>query len=413
MFTFYYSVAEGFGAEKYASLLAYTLSFLTIILICFVVKLLLSVIAVNIMTKVSRKTKHKWDDILLKNSFFHRLSWLALPFIFNLFEGSLPDYNVVLARAADFSSVLVFVLVFSSLLNSADEIYRCFEISKTRPIKGMLQVAKVVLYIICAIILIALLMGESPLVLLGGIGAMTAVTTLIFKDAILGFVAGIQLTTNDMIRIGDWIEMPKYSADGTVIDLSLTTVKVQNFDNTVTTIPAYALVSDAFINWRGMEKSGGRRIKRSIFIDASGVRLCDDEMIERFAKIELISSYMEAKLADIISYNSERHIDLSVPVNGRRLTNLGTFRAYISEYLKRHPGIHQNMILMVRQLKAESNGIPLEIYAFTNTIKWTEYEGIQSDIFDHLYSVIAEFGLSVYQHPSGSDVRSAFYKGNG
>ncbi|PKM63356.1 MAG: mechanosensitive ion channel protein MscS [Firmicutes bacterium HGW-Firmicutes-21] len=359
------------------------------------------------MTKVAKKTKHKWDDILLKNKLFHRISWIAIPIVINIFEGSLPNHNAVLEKSADISSVLIFILIIGSIINSADEIYRGYEISKVRPIKGMLQVAKVVLLIIGAIILIALLIGESPLVLLGGVGAMTAVITLVFKDAILGFVAGIQLTTNDMIRIGDWIEMPKYSADGTVVDLSLTTVKVQNFDNTLTTVPAYALVSDAFVNWRGMENSGGRRIKRAIFIDAAGVRLCDDEMIERFKKMHLLKDYMESKLTDVTSYNNELHIDMSVPVNGRRLTNLGTFRAYISEYLKNHSAIHSDMILMVRQLKTESSGIPLEIYAFTNTTKWTEYERIQADIFDHLYSVISEFGLTVYQQPSGSDIRTA------
>jgi len=245
-------------------------------------------------------------------------------------------------------------------------------------------------------------------VLLGGIGAMTAIISLIFKDSILGFVAGIQLTSNDMIRIGDWIEMPKYSADGTVIDLSLTTVKIQNFDNTVTTVPAYALVTDAFINWRGMQKSGGRRIKRSIVIDASDVKLCDEETIEQFRKIELIGDYIDFKLADINDYNSDQNVDMSISINGRHLTNLGTFRAYITEYLKHHPCIRKDMSLMVRQLSSDGSGIPLEIYAFTNTIKWNEYEMIQADIFDHLYSVISEFGLSVYQQPTGQDIRKSF-----
>ena len=252
-----------------------------------------------------------------------------------------------------------------------------------------------------------MLIGKSPLVLLGGISAMTAVLTLVFKDAILGFVAGIQLTSNDMIRIGDWIEMPKYSANGTVTDLSLTTVKVENFDKTVTSIPAYALVSDAFINWRGMESSGARRIKRAIFLDAASVKLCDGGMLARFGKMELLRDYIAEKLREIEKYNAERGCDLSEPVNGRRLTNLGTFRAYVTEYLKRNSHIRQDMTLMAHTLPAGSEGIPLEIYCFADTTKWEEYESIQADIFDHLYSVVPRFGLEIYQKPSGNDIRTA------
>ena len=269
----------------------------------------------------------------------------------------------------------------------------------------MLQIIKVVLYIIGIIILIAILIGQNPIVLLGGIGAMTAVVSLIFKDAILGFVAGIQLTANDMIRIGDWVEMPKYSADGTVIELSLTTVKVRNFDNTITSIPAYTMVSDSFINWRGMELTGGRRIKRALYINTADIKFCNDSMIEKFGKIDLLKNYLGQKIQDINSHNTQLSADLDEPVNGRRLTNLGTFRAYIFEYLNNHPGIHKGMLIMVRQLKSEGEGVPLEIYAFTNTTKWTEYEKIQADIFDHLYAVAPEFELSLFQKPSGSDFR--------
>ena len=407
LFNLIYSFAEKLNIDSYTSLGAYSLTFLGIAALCLAAKLALRIAAVRIMTKVAKKTKHKWDDILLKNKLFHHLSWIAVPIVINLFSGTLPEYNIFLEKIANLFAVIIIIVVLNSLINSAEEIYRSYEVAKSRPIKGLLQVIKVALFIIGAIILIALLIGESPLVLLGGIGAMTAVTTLVFKDSILGFVAGIQLTTNDMIRIGDWIEMTKFSADGTVIDLSLTTVKVQNFDNTVTTIPAYALVSDAFINWRGMEKSGGRRIKRALYIDTASVKLCDDEMLDRFRRIRLISSYIDNKLKDVAEYNSKNNIDTTIPVNGRQLTNIGTFRAYIAEYLKQHPRIHNEMILMVRQLKPESSGIPLEIYAFTNTVKWTEYEGIQADIFDHLFSVVNEFGLVIYQQPSGNDIRGA------
>jgi miniconductance mechanosensitive channel len=298
------------------------------------------------------------------------------------------------------------MLLFGSAIGSADDIYRSYEVSKVRPIKGLLQVIKAFLYIISGITIVAMLIGQNPIVLLGGIGALTAVITLVFKDSILGFVAGMQLTANDMIRIGDWIEMPKYAADGTVIDLSLTTVKVQNFDNSVTSVPAYALVSDSFINWRGMEKSGARRIKRALYIDVSGIRLCDGEMLEKLAKIELLKLYIQTKVQEIKEYNQKNNADLSEPANGRHLTNLGVFRVYIIEYLKQCGGIHKRMPILVRQLESKGEGIPLEIYAYTNTINWAEYEGIQADIFDHLYSVITEFGLSLYQLPSGNDVKN-------
>lgn len=405
MYSLIFNFIFNIGAGKYTSLISYILSFMIIIVVCIVAKVIVKYIMIKVATKVSVNTKHKWDDIFLKNKFFHHLSWIAVPIVLNLFTGSLPDYNLFLDKTADVFSIIIFVMLVGSIINSADEIYRSYEISKVRPIKGLLQVAKVVLYIIGGVIFIAVLIGESPLVLLGGIGAMTAIITLVFKDAILGFVAGIQLTANDMIRIGDWIEMPKFSADGTVIDLSLTTVKVRNFDNTVTAIPAYALVSDSFINWRGMEKSGGRRIKRAIYIDTSSVKICDNEMLEKLGKINLLSGYISSKLSDIKNYNSKQSNNASSPVNSRHLTNLGTYRAYICAYLKQHPNIHNKMTIMVRQLKTEGEGIPLELYAFTNTIKWEEYEAIQADIFDHLYSVINEFGLSAYQRPTGNDFR--------
>ncbi len=395
------------GLEKYTELVSYIISVLIIIFIIIVLRYIVKFIIVKTASRVSKRTKHKWDDILLKNKAFHRLSNVVIPVVLSSFSGTMPNYNQLLNISANLSVVIVTMMLIDSLINSIDEIYRQYEISKTRPIRSLLQVIKVAAYILSSIFGVAILAGQSPLVLLGGLGAMTAVTSLIFKDAILGFVAGIQLTSNDMIRIGDWIEMPKCSADGTVVDLSLTTVKVQNFDKTITTIPAYTMVSEAFINWRGMESSGGRRIKRAIYIDTDYIKLCDDEMIERFRKIELLRDYIDGKLSDIDKYNEEKGVDLSEPVNGRRITNIGTFRAYIVEYLKQHKGIHHDMIMMVRQLSPDDRGLPLEVYAFTNTVKWTDYENIQADIFDHIYSVVSEFGLKIYQRPSGSDIRFA------
>jgi miniconductance mechanosensitive channel len=229
---------------------------------------------------------------------------------------------------------------------------------------------------------------------------------LVFKDPIMGLVAGIQLSANDMLAVGDWLEMPKYGADGDVIDIGLTTVKVSNWDRTITTIPTYALISDSFKNWRGMSESGGRRIKRSINIDAGSVHFLNEDELARLHKAKLLGPYLDQKVSEIERYNSELHADLTSLVNGRRLTNLGTFRAYLNEYLRNHPQIHQGMTLMVRQMQPTPEGIPVEIYAFTNTTAWVAYEGIQSDLFDHILAVLPEFGLRVHQTPTGYDMRT-------
>lgn len=400
------NVLEQFLPEGIVKDVTYYITLAVLVLICILVRLIIKWVVVRMAGRMVAGQKYKWGSILFQNKVFHRLTNVVIPIGLSAVISSLPGENSFLAKVNGVIGVWIFLLIFDAVLHSADQIYRLYEISKTRPIRGLLQVIKVAVYIISGIIAVAVLAGESPVVLLGGIGAMTAVTSLIFKDAILGFVAGIQLTANDMIRIGDWIEMPKCNADGTVIDLSMTTIKVENFDKTITAIPAYMLVSDAFINWRGMENSGGRRIKRAIYIDAAGVQLCDDAMIERFRNIELIRRYIKEKQIEIEQHNESFVYDAADPVNGRKITNIGTFRAYVSEYLKHHPGIHKDMTIMVRQLSPDDRGLPLEIYAFTNTTKWGEYEGIQSDIFDHLYAVASEFGLQIYQKPSGSDVRS-------
>ena len=260
-------------------------------------------------------------------------------------------------------------MFIQSLLYALNDIYQTFEISKVRPIKGYIQVVNIIIMTFGFILVISNLLGKSPLILLSGIGALSAVLMLVFKDSLLGLVAGIQLTANDMVRVGDWIEMPKFGADGDVIDISLNTVQVQNFDKTITMIPSYALISDSFINWRGMQSSGGRRIKRSLYIDTSSIQVCTEEMIEKFVKVHYLSDYIIQKEREIAEYNAKNEIDRNNPVNGRALTNIGVFRAYISNYLKNHDGINQNMTLMVRQLAHSEHGLPLEIYAFTNSVE--------------------------------------------
>jgi miniconductance mechanosensitive channel len=302
--------------------------------------------------------------------------------------------------------MLVLAFVVSSLLDSIDDIYRMKPVSNVRPIKGLLQVVKIVVFIVIAIIIIATLLDQSPLILLSSIGALTAVFSFVFKDSILGFIAGIQLTSNDMLRIGDWIEMPKYGADGDVIDITLNTVKVQNWDKTYVTIPAYALISDSFKNWRGMFQFGGRRIKRSIFIDVNSICFCTEEMIDNFKKVHFLKDYVINKEKELEEYNGKNNIDTEQKINGRRMTNIGTFRAYMLNYLANHPGIDQDKTIMVRQLAPGEHGVPMEIYAFTRDTIWATYETVQSDIFDHIYAVSGEFGLRIFQTPSGYDLRN-------
>lgn len=402
---------SGLNIFRNTEFMAFVITVIAVVVISFMLRMIIKFVLVKVFSRIMSRPSLVWDDMLNKNKLIHRAANLIIPVILYTVVNTIPDKYNYLNNIAGIISVFVLMLLIDSIISSVDEIYRRHEISKIRPIRGFLQVLKVALYIICSVIALSYLIGKSPMVLLGSIGAMTAVTSLIFKDAILGFMAGIQLTANDMIRIGDWIELPGYLADGTVVDISLTTVKVQNFNKTITSIPAYTLVSEAFINWRGMEASGGRRIKRAVHLDAADVQLCNDEMIERFKKIEMLKEYMVSKQEEIRRYNEENVIDLEEEVNGRRISNIGTFRAYITAYIKHHPGIHKDMVIMVRQLAPDDKGIPLEIYAFTNTTMWAEYESIQSDIFDHLYSVVSEFGLHIYQRPSGNDIRTR-YTGN-
>jgi miniconductance mechanosensitive channel len=362
-------------------------------------------VLLRIVKKVVEKSKAKWDDVFLKNRVFDYASYIVPAVVIYVAAPLVGVYLDLIRRLAISYIIIVLALVINAVLKSVNDIYTSYEISKTRPIKGLLQIVKVAMFILMGIVLIATLAGKDPFVLIGGIGAATALFSLIFKDPILGFVAGIQLTGNDMLRIGDWIEVPAYGANGTVVDLTMTTVKVQNFDKTFVHLPAYALISGSFKNWRGMFDWGGRRIIRSIQIDVSSVKFCTDEMIEQYKKIQLLEGYIARKLEEIEQYNEEHQIDESVPINGRRLTNLGTFRAYILNYLQSIPGVNQSMTIMVRQLAPDDKGIYLQIYAFASTTVWVEYEGIQSDIFDHIIAAAPLFDLKIYQQPSSYDFR--------
>lgn len=363
-------------------------------------------VILKVITPYIRNNRFKWDNYLLERKVIQRLSHLVPAVIIYYFSFSFPSYQHLIAKGVAIYIIVVTLAVLDALLNALNDFYCTFEVSKMRPIRGYIQVAKIIIFTIGGILAISNLIGESPLILLSGIGALSAVVMLIFKDSILGLVAGVQLTSNDMVRVGDWIEMPKYGANGDIIDISLNTVKVQNFDKTITTIPTYALISDSFINWRGMQNAGGRRIKRSIRLDTGSIAFCSPEMIDKFKKIHYLSDYIAGKEKEIEQYNLENEIDRSSPVNGRALTNIGVFRAYIQNYLEHHPKIHKSMTRMVRQLEPGETGLPLEIYAFTNDTAWAAYEGIQSDIFDHILAVAPEFGLRVFQSPSGHDMKS-------
>lgn len=364
-------------------------------------------IGLRILAHYIRKNRFQWDNYLLERKVFHKLSHIVPAVIIYYSSFWFPSYQSLIEKGIAVYIIVVALLVVNAFLNAVNDIYTTYEISKARPIRGYIQVAKIFIFSIGAILLVSHLIGQSPLILLSGIGALSAVTMLVFKDSILGLVAGVQLTSNDMVRVGDWIEMPKYGADGDIIDISLNTVKVQNWDKTITTIPTYALISDSFKNWRGMTNAGGRRIKRSVSVDTGSIVICSPDMIEKFKKIHYLKDYIERKEAEIEAYNREHGIDRSSKVNGRALTNIGIFRAYIQHYLDHHPRIHKEMTCMVRQLQPEETGLPLEIYAFVNDVQWAVYEGVQSDIFDHILAVAPEFGLRVFQNPSGHDLKSA------
>lgn len=350
-----------------------------------------------------------WRDALFKEHLFSRIALLiqgmviALQTQLWLSVGTLA-YDI-LHTLTSLWIVLFGMLTTYSVLNVLEVLISKNQVGKNLPTRGILQSIKLIVFVIAALFFTSILIGKSPIILLSGLGAMTAVIMLVFKDPILGLVAGVQLSANKMLAVGDWLEMPKYGADGSVLDISLTTVKVQNWDKTITTIPSYALISDSFKNWKGMQESGGRRIKRSLLIDANSVHFLTEEQ-QALKKAQLLEPYLVEKEQEINHYNQQKHWDLACRINGRRLTNLGSFRAYLERYLRNHPNIHQGMTLMVRQLAPTHDGIALEVYCFTNTTEWVAYERIQSDIFDHIYAVLAEFDLRVSQAPTGNDFRA-------
>ncbi len=390
-------------AEPLAGYAAWAGLALAVIIVAYIANFITRQIMVRGVSYLVKRTRTTWDDALLGRRVFARLAHLAPALVFYFSAGLFPPVADIIQRLSMVYMIMAGLHAFNGFLNAAVDIYNQYDISREKPIKGYVQIAMIIIAIFVGIYALATLLNRSPWPLLSGMGAMTAIILLIFKDSILGFVASVQLSLNDMVRIGDWIEMPKYGANGDVVDVSLLTIKVQNWDKTITTIPAYALISDSFINWRGMKESGGRRIKRHINIDMSTIKLCSNAMLDRYEKFQLIADYIRTRRQEIAAYNNENNIDTSELINGRNMTNIGTFRAYAVAYLRNHPMIHQDMTFLVRHLQPGEHGLPVEIYVFSKDTVWANYEDIQADIFDHLLAVIPMFDLRVFQQPTGSD----------
>jgi len=392
-------------------LLIAVICLILVLLIAWLANLIVKGFVLGVVRSLAKKTKTRVGEHFLKEKFFHRLSHIAPAFVISaLSPVMLGPYEVLLGIievSVNLYLVVIALWSIDALINALHDSYEESSLSSKLPLKGICQAIKLVVNATGVIFILSILLDKSPVYFFSGLGALTAVLLLVFKDVILGLVAGIQLTANNMVRKGDWVEMPKYGADGDVIDVSLTTVKVQNWDKTITTIPAHALVSDAFKNWRGMSESGGRRIKRSINLDISSVRFLKRSEVEDLERIECLQPYLNSKKSEIGTkgMNLDELGEVSPLLNGRNLTNIGTFRAYCKEYLRVHPKIHQEgMTFLVRQLPSNEKGVPIEIYVFVNDTRWVEYEGIQSDIFDHLFASLPIFGLRAFQLPSDSSL---------
>lgn len=398
----------GFSENATHIINAILLSILLIIVLYAFDFLMRKILLLSITNLIS-KSKTLFDDYLVKNKvlkyFMHIVTItiikLFIPLIFIGFENLIN----VLMKIVDIGLVIVVGLFINGIFNSLRDYLKTKEAFADKPMDSYAQVVSIIIFFVCAVIIFSALTGKSPIAFLISLGAASAVLMLIFKDTILGFVASIQVSINDMVRVGDWIEMPKYGADGDVLSINLNTVKVQNWDKTITTVPTYAFISDSFKNWRGMQESGGRRIKRSIYLKMSSFRFLNQEDIDKFKKYRLIKDYIIEKEQEIANHNKTLDAQ-SIAVNTRRMSNIGVFRAYTNSYLKDTKGINQNMTIMVRQLAPTPKGMPLELYCFANDIRWVYYEGIMADVFDHLLTIVSEFDLEIFEEPSGADFSS-------
>jgi miniconductance mechanosensitive channel len=390
-------------------LLANMLTFFAVVLTATLATLIVRKTLLKFLTTWIQNNNYRWDDPLAANQLLTRISWLVPVTIFSLAVDMFlnPETTTYLPakRLITAGFVIISVLSLTALLTSVNDIHRIVRKNKGSSLRGYTDAGKILSYILGAIFIISIFTGKSPWGILSVLGGLTAVTMLVFKDSILGFVASVQINSTDMVRLGDWVEIAQYGADGDVIDMSIHSIRVQNWDKTITTIPTYALVSNSFKNWRGMSDSGGRRIKRALNIDVHSIRFCDEQLLSKFSKIPLITDYVKSRQQEIGEYNQHHNYDPNLTISGRRQTNVGVFRAYIIAYLKSNAKLHQEMTFLVRQLAPTDRGLPLEIYVFSKDQEWANYEAIQADIFDHLLAAAPEFGLRIFQHPSGYDFR--------
>ena len=376
-----------------------------VFLFAFIVYLITHKILIRIITKFVKRTKTEFDDILLNEKILRRASFIVPVLVlqqFNIFDALIENTIDNIFQAI---ITLLIILIINGLLDAFVEIVQKFEKFKDRPLKSYAQVIKIIITTIGIILIFGILTGQEFWGLFAGLGAISAVLLLIFKDTILSFIASIQIASYDLVKVGDWIELPKLGVDGDIMDISLHTVKIRNFDKTITVIPTIALIQNPFKNWRGMQETGGRRIKRAIYIDVSSIKFVDEQILKRFEKFHMISEYLKQKQEEIISYNEQAEIDPSELVNGRRLTNIGTFREYLKAYLHQRSDVDNSLTFLIRQLQPGAEGLPIEIYIFANTTEWIKYEDIQSDIFDHIMAIVPEFELKVYQNPTGNDFK--------
>jgi miniconductance mechanosensitive channel len=402
---------DGLGVDpELATFAVNVVGLVALVCVLFLIHRLTHWIVGRYVRKLIARTSTSWDDhaydFNLVSRAAHFVPVIAVPYLVRHFIGRNEQIQEFVRVGAQVYGTVVIIGVISAALNLAHAVLNERNISRKVPLRGFFQAIKLVVFLFGAVVIFSTLIGTSPLVFLSGLGALSAVLLLVFRDPILGFAAGVILSANNMVKVGDWIEMPSAGADGDVIDVTLTTVKVRNWDKTVTTIPAYDLISRSFKNWQGMKDLGGRRIKRTIHIDLTSISFLDESVTRRFRGYRFLKDYLAAKEEEIEAHNRLLGEEANRHVDGRTLTNIGTFRAYCIAYLRNHPNLRQDMTQLVRQRQSTGQGLPLEIYAFTDTTVWGEYEGIQSDIFDHLLAVLPEFGLRAFQEPSGVDVRS-------
>ncbi len=399
-------------SEQYASITKTFLIVFLILIVAYLSYFIANKIIFRVVHKLITKTKYTWDDIVFQRKIFKRLSQLVPAIVIYYFAkvglADFPNMASLVQSIIYIYIIFIGMLVVDTFLSNLHTAYLTLPISKERPIKGYIQSVKIIIYAVGIIIILSVLIGKSPGALFASLGAVAAILILVFKDTILGFVSSIQLSANQMVKPGDWISMPSRNADGTVMEITLNTVKVQNWDKTISTIPTYALISESFQNWKGMEESKGRRIARSVYIDMKSIKFCDYAMLEKFKKIKLISNYIDQKQDEIEKYNKELGIDDNDKVSRRNLTNVGVFRKYMEIYLEKHPKIHDNnppYLILVRHFQPTDKGLPIQIYCFSKDQAWADYEKVQSDIFDHILAVVPEFELNIFQTPSGNDVR--------